>query len=102
MALRYLHEDKRVVHRDLTPSNIMLCSPPQRVKLTDFGLARQNKSSSSMMNSIVGTMPFSCPEIIQHMKYSEKADIWSLGCILYTMLMLKPPFRGDNHSPWLP
>ena len=96
LALRYLHEDKRVVHRDLTPSNIMLCSPPQRVKLTDFGLARQNKSSSSMMNSIVGTMPFSCPEIIQHMKYSEKADIWSLGCILYTMLMLKPPFRGDN------
>jgi len=96
LALRYLHQDKRVVHRDLTPSNIMLCSPPQRVKLTDFGLARQNKSSSSMMNSVVGTMPYSCPEIIQHMKYSEKADIWSLGCILYTMMMLKSPFRGNN------
>lgn len=95
LALRYLHDVKRVVHRDLTPSNIMIGSSPKRVKVTDFGLARKKKPTS-MMDSVVGTMHYCCPEIVQHTKYTEKADIWSLGCILYAMLMLRSPFQGEN------
>eukprot|EP00959_Pyramimonas_sp_CCMP1952_P293773 6144364-Pyramimonas_sp.AAC.2 len=48
------------------------------------------------MQSAVGTMPYSCPEIIQHEEYTDKADVWSLGCILYYMLRLEPPFEGSN------
>ena len=75
----------------------------RRVKLADFGLAKVHESDCSKsrkkqenMQSAVGTMPFSCPEIIMHASYGEKADIWSLGCILYFMLASRPPFEGSN------
>lgn len=41
-------------------------------------------------------MPYTCPEIIQQERYTEKADVWSLGCVLYHIIMLKPPFDGTN------
>ena len=96
LALRYCHKAAHVVHRDLTPSNIML-SEDHVVKLADFGLARQCIGSASMMEfqSTCGTVLYQCPEIIQHEAYSEKADVWSLGCILYQMATLKPPFEGN-------
>ena len=133
LALRYIHEDKGVVHRDLTPGNVLLerdardpTSENQiRVKLADFGLAKasrprtapvrenrqtggETKSNSNahltnastrfdaVMQSAVGTMPYSCPEIIKHEPYDHKADVWSLGCVLYHLLALRPPFDGSN------
>jgi serine/threonine protein kinase len=134
LALRYIHEDKGVVHRDLTPGNVLLerdardpTSENQiRVKLADFGLAkasrprtapvRENRSQTggetksnsnanltnastrfdAVMQSAVGTMPYSCPEIIKHEPYDHKADVWSLGCVLYHLLALRPPFDGSN------
>ena len=95
LALRYLHKEKNVVHRDLTPSNIMITAD-SFVKLADFGLARQRAGVNSVMDSVVGTVLYQCPEIIQHEQYGEKADVWSLGCILYQMAALKPPFEGGN------
>ncbi|EOD10780.1 hypothetical protein EMIHUDRAFT_43210, partial [Emiliania huxleyi CCMP1516] len=100
MALRYCHKVKQVVHRDLTPSNIMLADG-NTVKLADFGLARQRLGTNSVMESVVGSVLYQCPELIQHEAYSEKADIWrpasrSLGCILYQMATLRPPFEGGN------
>ena len=44
--------------------------------LADFGLAREKKTNNSIMRSVVGTISYSCPEIIQHQEYSDKADIW--------------------------
>jgi serine/threonine protein kinase len=41
-------------------------------------------------------MPYTCPEIIQQEQYTEKADVWSLGCVLYHMMALRPPFDGTN------
>jgi len=66
------------------------------VKLADFGLAKQRMGTNSVMESVVGTVLYQCPEIIQHEQYGEKADIWSLGCILYQTAMLRPPFEGGN------
>lgn len=94
LALRYLHKDKSIVHRDLTPGNIML-SENDHVTITDFGLAKQ-KQDESKLYSVVGTLLYSCPEIIKNEPYGEKADIWALGCILYQMVTLKPPFPSDN------
>lgn len=89
LALRYLHKDKAIVHRDLTANNIML-DDEYRVKismssiwkfivfivsifLADFGLAKLRSSDCSKMTSLVGTMYYACPEIVQHFKYNEKA-----------------------------
>ncbi|XP_022087422.1 serine/threonine-protein kinase Nek10-like isoform X2 [Acanthaster planci] len=95
LALRYLHKEKKIVHRDLTPNNIML-GENDKVTITDFGLARQKQPDASKMTSVVGTILYNCPEIIQNQPYGEKADVWAAGCILYQMCMLKPPFYSSN------
>ncbi|UJR35895.1 hypothetical protein I4U23_028638 [Adineta vaga] len=95
LALRYLHKEKGIVHRDLTANNIML-DDEYRVKITDFGLAKLRNNDSSKMASAVGTLYYACPEIIQRFNYNEKADIWSLGCVLYYMIVLVLPFYTEN------
>jgi NIMA (never in mitosis gene a)-related kinase 10 len=96
MALLYIHKKKNIIHRDLTPSNIMLdfngC-----VKIIDFGLARRLvPDDECAVASVVGTLQYSCPELIQHQPYTDKADIWSLGVILYQMCCLSNPFADQN------
>ncbi|XP_047137318.1 serine/threonine-protein kinase Nek10 isoform X2 [Hydra vulgaris] len=95
LALRYIHKEKFIVHRDLTPNNIMLGEDDQ-VTITDFGLARQKNPEASKLTSMVGTIVYSCPEIVKGLPYGEKADIWGIGCILYQMAMLEPPFFSNN------
>uniref|UniRef100_A0A7R9V241 non-specific serine/threonine protein kinase n=1 Tax=Chlamydomonas euryale TaxID=1486919 RepID=A0A7R9V241_9CHLO len=98
LALNYIHVTKKIVHRDLTPGNIVLgqgADGLRQTKIADFGLAR-SLTGSVCAQSIVGTMPYTCPEIIQQERYTEKADVWSLGCVLYHIIMLKPPFDGSN------
>ncbi|KAK6742207.1 hypothetical protein RB195_009834 [Necator americanus] len=93
LALRYLHKDKQIVHRDLKPNNIMIAEN-DRVVITDFGLAK--KRGSEYLNSAAGTFIYSCPEIVQNMGYGEKADVWSFGCCIYEMAVLRPPFYSQN------
>eukprot|EP00736_Rhodelphis_marinus_P011372 Rmarinus@m.717 len=95
MALKYVHIEKRIVHRDLTPSNVMIDINGQ-IKIADFGLASQRQNAGSVMESMCGTMMYACPEIVQSRPYTFKADVWSLGCILYQLAMLKAPFAGSN------
>ncbi|XP_051792055.1 LOW QUALITY PROTEIN: serine/threonine-protein kinase Nek10 [Erpetoichthys calabaricus] len=94
LALRYLHKEKRIVHRDLTPNNIML-GERDKVTITDFGLAKQKQENSKLM-SVVGTILYTCPEIVKNEPYGEKADVWAVGCILYQMVTLNPPFYSSN------
>ena len=95
-ALRYLHIDKHVVHRDFTPANILI-TRDLHVKIADFGLAKQwGSQSSGYMKSFVGTIVYTCPEIVQSKPYNEKADIWALGCVLYELATLQQPFTGEN------
>ncbi|XP_076326720.1 serine/threonine-protein kinase Nek10-like isoform X2 [Tachypleus tridentatus] len=94
-GLHYLHVDKHVIHRDLTPNNILL-GDRDRLTITDFGLARRKFSRESNVTSVVGTMLYCCPEIVQHKPYGERADIWSLGCVTYLMCTLHPPFWSQN------
>ncbi|XP_030368231.1 serine/threonine-protein kinase Nek10 isoform X3 [Strigops habroptila] len=94
LALRYLHKEKRIVHRDLTPNNVML-GDKDKVTITDFGLAKQ-KQENGKLASVVGTILYSCPEVVKSELYGEKADVWAAGCILYQMATLNPPFYSTN------
>jgi len=94
-ALRYLHVDRHVVHRDIAPTNVMI-NKKGIVKLTDFGLAKDWGQQSGMLKSFVGTVVYTCPEIVQNMPYTSKADIWSLGCVIYELIALKPAFAAMN------
>lgn len=70
------------------------------VKICDFGLAKSKSvtEDDSLLRSFVGTLLYSCPEIIENRPYSEKADIWALGCIVYEMLRGHSPFSAA-HNP---
>ena len=91
-AMKYVHS-RRVLHRDLKPANILL-TEGLSVKVGDLGLATQLKASSFQAAlTQCGTPLYMAPEIFQGEKYAYKADMFSLGCILYEMCKGKLCFR---------
>ena len=102
-GLRYMHKNANVIFRDLNPNNIML-DYSFNVKLIDFGLAVEEgktKKVSNILNQSVqfvfeGSVMYSSPEVMKNEIISYESDIWALGCIIYEMIKLKPPFSGDN------
>ncbi len=83
-----------VVHRDLKPENVLL-SDDGRIKVTDFGLARE-LSANTDTGSLVGTVAYLAPEVIRRGKAETPSDIYSFGIMLFEMLTGKQPFRGDD------
>ncbi|XP_041590437.1 serine/threonine-protein kinase Nek10 isoform X8 [Vulpes lagopus] len=67
----------------------------ENIYTADFGLAKQ-KQENSKLTSVVGTILYSCPEVLKSEPYGEKADVWAAGCILYQMATLNPPFYSTN------
>ncbi|KAM8946542.1 serine/threonine-protein kinase Nek2 isoform 2-T2 [Pelodytes ibericus] len=86
-----------VLHRDLKPANIFL-DAKKNVKVGDFGLARILHHDTSFAKTFVGTPYYMSPEQMNRMSYNEKSDIWSLGCLLYELCALSPPFTAYNQK----
>ena len=103
-GLRHMHKSAHVIFRDLNPNNVML-DYSFNVKLIDFGLTVEEKENkgkvSTLLNQSVqpvfeGSVLYSSPEVMENDIITYKSDIWALGCIIYEMIKLKPPFTGDN------
>ncbi len=105
-ALAHAH-DRRVVHRDVKASNILM-TPEGRAKVLDFGLAKRlsekvldeatTRSQASLTEAgvLAGTLPYIAPEQLRGEEASARSDVWALGVVLYEMIAGQRPFRGTT------
>lgn len=94
-ALQHAH-DKSIVHRDIKPQNIILL-PNGNIKVADFGIARFSRSETrTLTDTAIGSVHYISPEQAKGEFTDEKADIYSVGVVLYEMLAGKVPFEAES------
>jgi serine/threonine-protein kinase len=96
-ALSYSHK-AGIVHRDIKPANVML-TENGTVKVMDFGIARAVADTSATMTqtaAVIGTAQYLSPEQARGETVDSRSDIYSAGCLLYELLVGRPPFQGDS------
>ena len=91
-GLKCLH-DLNIVHRDLKSANVFLMRDGQ-VKLGDMNVSKIAKEC--LLHTQTGTPYYASPEVWRDLPYDSKSDLWSLGCVIYEAICLKPPFRADD------
>jgi len=97
LALEHLHRNLGVVYRDLKPENCLLDSEGHLL-LTDFGLSKVAVDENDKCDSMLGTVEYMAPEVIQGHKYGMAVDWWSFGALGFDLLTGSPPFQGGNHA----
>ncbi len=86
-----------LIHRDIKPGNVLLEGGHHKVMITDFGLARAaDDASISQSGIIAGTRMYMAPEQAKGDKLDQRADLFSLGSVLYQMVSGRPPFRASS------
>eukprot|EP00325_Prymnesiales_sp_UTEX-LB-985_P011143 CAMPEP_0174754480 /NCGR_PEP_ID=MMETSP1094-20130205/105759_1 /TAXON_ID=156173 /ORGANISM="Chrysochromulina brevifilum, Strain UTEX LB 985" /LENGTH=639 /DNA_ID=CAMNT_0015960351 /DNA_START=99 /DNA_END=2019 /DNA_ORIENTATION=- len=90
-AISYCHHELHLLHRDLKPQNIFLGKDGE-VKLGDFGISKVLGASKAMAQTQCGTPLYMAPEICRGARYDRGADVWAIGCVLYEMMSLTPPW----------
>ncbi|KAI0708695.1 kinase-like protein [Earliella scabrosa] len=106
-AIKFLRQ-RNLIHRDIKPQNLLLNPAGSDeysrghplgvpvLKVADFGFARF-LPQAMMAETLCGSPLYMAPEILSYQKYDSKADLWSVGAVLYEMAVGKPPFRAQNH-----
>lgn len=98
-AIQYLHHEQLVIHRDLKLGNLFL-DRNMNIKVGDLGLATRLENGDDKRKTICGTPNYIAPEVIQGDRstrgHSFEVDIWSMGVILYTVMVGKPPYESKD------
>ena len=92
-GLKALH-DKKIMHRDLKSANIFLSKNKFQCKLGDMNVSKVIKEK--VLTTQTGTPYYASPEVWRDEPYSYKSDLWSIGCVIYEMCALEPPFNGKD------
>ncbi|RKZ96831.1 MAG: hypothetical protein DRQ43_03895 [Gammaproteobacteria bacterium] len=98
-ALYHVH-NKGIIHGDIKPANIVFRNDECPV-LTDFGISKRvrvSEAESSQSDNILASPSYAAPELMQGLKFDHKVDIYSLGVMLYEMLVGEKPYAGDTHA----
>lgn len=104
IALDYAH-GRRIFHRDLTPSNILIRFPDKDddevdVRLIDFGVAKVSEMSGFVTEyqgmTLAGTPDYMSPDVVNGLEYTEASEVYSIGCIMYQAISGSPPFKADT------
>jgi serine/threonine protein kinase len=94
-AVIYLHEVVHVVHRDLKLENVLV-DRNNHIRIIDFGFSKLFSDSADLFNSACGSPAYVAPEIITGTGYTTSVDVWSLGVILYALVLGVVPFDGET------
>ena len=92
-GLKALH-DKKIMHRDLKSANIFLVKDKHQCKLGDMNVSKVIKEK--VLHTQTGTPYYASPEVWNDAPYSYKSDLWSIGCVIYELCNLRPPFQGKD------
>ena len=92
-GLKALH-DKKIMHRDIKSANIFLVKDKHQCKLGDMNVSKVIKEK--VLRTQTGTPYYASPEVWKDEPYSYKSDLWSIGCVIYELCALRPPFKGKN------
>uniref|UniRef100_A0AAR2JHZ8 Serine/threonine-protein kinase PLK n=1 Tax=Pygocentrus nattereri TaxID=42514 RepID=A0AAR2JHZ8_PYGNA len=93
-GLKYLHEQE-ILHRDLKLGNFFI-NEAMELKIGDFGLAAKLEPVENRRRTICGTPNYLSPEVLNKQGHGCESDVWALGCVMYTMLLGRPPFETTN------
>jgi len=96
MAISYLHQNA-IIYRDLKPENVLV-DKDGYLKLTDFGLSKQDIFDNFSAMSFCGTPEYLAPETIDNKGHGKAVDWWSLGAITYEILVGIPPFYSKDRD----
>jgi len=94
LALSYLHS-RGVIYRDLKPENILI-DKDGHVCLTDFGLSKIISTDTQLVQTSVGSAAYTAPEVLNAEPYRQGCDYWSLGVVLYQMILGFTPFEYED------
>jgi NIMA (never in mitosis gene a)-related kinase len=92
-GLKALH-DKKIMHRDLKSANIFLVKDQHQCKIGDMNVSKVIKEKELLTQT--GTPYYASPEVWRDEPYSYKSDLWSIGCVIYELCALRPPFKGKD------
>jgi serine/threonine protein kinase len=93
----HTHPKGKILHRDLKPANVFIDPKKNDIKIGDFGLARVMGDKTQFATTNVGTPYYMSPEQVNDEAYNHKCDVWSIGCTVYELAALSPPFEAKTH-----